>query len=334
MHVNKETNYDQPLVSVLVPVYQVENYIERCARSLFEQTYDNLEYVFCDDCTPDGSMQVLERVMVDYPNRARQIHIIHHERNRGNAAARNTLLDNCTGDFLFWVDSDDWVEFNAVELLVKKQQETDADIVTGRAYAHLENRTMRCQDGWNLDKESLIQEIILCKCGATLWRRLIRKSLYIDNNIKCHEGVDGRVDYSCIIPLLYYAQRVVGIDAIVYHFNRTNNHSMSYGYKDLAYQKNYLESCRLISLFFEMKDKNYYHMCKEMMIKRAHDFMMTHYRHRCRKAYQSMAQYLSKSDKKYWEKIRWEKWIIRTIESNYYMMRLTYPFRKIYAKHS
>ena len=118
-----------PLVSVLVPVYQAEVYIERCARSLFEQTYDNLEYLFCDDCSADASIRKLESVMKDYPARLEQIRIIHHERNRGSAVARNTLIDNCKGVFCFWADADDWVEINAVELLVKKQQETDADVV-------------------------------------------------------------------------------------------------------------------------------------------------------------------------------------------------------------
>ena len=115
-----------PLVSVLVPIYNVDPYIEQCARSLFEQTYDNLEFIFCDDCSPDASIQKLKEVMKEYPQRLEQIRIIYHERNRGSAAARNTLIDNCKGDFLFWVDSDDWVDTNAIERLVIKQKEKDA----------------------------------------------------------------------------------------------------------------------------------------------------------------------------------------------------------------
>ena len=76
------------LVSILVPVYGVEQYIERCARSMFEQTYPNLEYVFVNDCTPDLSMEVLHKVMMDYPQRKDAVHAINHDRNRGLAAAR------------------------------------------------------------------------------------------------------------------------------------------------------------------------------------------------------------------------------------------------------
>ena len=92
---------ESPLVSILVPIYNVEPYIERCARSLFEQTYDNLEFVFVDDCTPDKSIQILETVITDYPNRAKQTRIIQHDHNRGLSATRNTLIYNSTGEFFF-----------------------------------------------------------------------------------------------------------------------------------------------------------------------------------------------------------------------------------------
>ena len=92
-----------PLVSVLVPVYKAEKYIKRCARSLFEQTYDNLEYIFCDDCSPDASIQKLEEVMKDYPARLGHVKIIRHNRNKGIAVVRNELTASCRGIFLFWL---------------------------------------------------------------------------------------------------------------------------------------------------------------------------------------------------------------------------------------
>ena len=78
----------QPLVSILVPIYNVERYIERCARSVFEQTYKNLEFIFVDDCSPDKSVKILERVAEDYPQWKGRIKILHHDYNRGLAAAR------------------------------------------------------------------------------------------------------------------------------------------------------------------------------------------------------------------------------------------------------
>lgn len=86
-----------PKVSVIVPVYKVEKYIERCVRSLFGQTLDGLEFIFVNDCTPDKSMEVLNNVILDYfsfipPN----IKICSHSVNKGVASARNTGLDNAT----------------------------------------------------------------------------------------------------------------------------------------------------------------------------------------------------------------------------------------------
>ena len=94
-------------VSILIPVYNVEKYIERCARSIFEQTYQNLEIIFVDDCTPDNSIEILRRVLGDYPYRQPQTHIIRHDHNRGLGAARNTAMDAATGDYIYFIDSDD-----------------------------------------------------------------------------------------------------------------------------------------------------------------------------------------------------------------------------------
>ena len=102
------------LVSILVPVYKVEDYIERCARSLFEQTYSNLEFIFVDDCSPDDSVEILGRIMDDYPARKEAVRIIRHNHNRGSAASRNTALDNGSGEFVFAVDSDDWLELDGL----------------------------------------------------------------------------------------------------------------------------------------------------------------------------------------------------------------------------
>ena len=148
------------LVSILVPVYKVEKYIEQCARSLFEQTYDNLEYIFLDDCSPDNSIEILKRVMEDYPERKAQVRIIRHERNRGLAAARNTALDAANGPFVTHVDSDDYLGRDAIRLLVKKQEETGADIVSGNYYEVWSSGIKKVSEPpCNDQYEMLLQEI-------------------------------------------------------------------------------------------------------------------------------------------------------------------------------
>ena len=117
-------------VSILVPVYGVENYIERCARSIFEQTYRNLDIVFVDDCTPDKSIEILLRVLEDYPERKEQTRIIRHEHNRGLSAARNTGMDAAKGDYIYFIDSDDFITADCIETLMSAMQTGDWDMVT------------------------------------------------------------------------------------------------------------------------------------------------------------------------------------------------------------
>ena len=99
-----------PKVSVIVPIYGVEPYIERCVRSLMEQTYTNCEYIFVDDCTPDASVEILKRVLEDYPNRKQKVKIIQNEKNQGLPQTRKHGFQYATGDFVANVDSDDFVE--------------------------------------------------------------------------------------------------------------------------------------------------------------------------------------------------------------------------------
>lgn len=87
-------------ISVLVPVYGVEKYIARCAESLFGQTYNDLEFVFVDDCTPDRSIAVLHEVMERWPQRAAQVRILRNDRNSGVGYVRQRLIDESTGDCL------------------------------------------------------------------------------------------------------------------------------------------------------------------------------------------------------------------------------------------
>ena len=101
-------------VSIVIPVYNVEKYIERCVRSLFEQTLDDIEYIFVDDCSPDQSVAVLQSTLQDYPNRKESVRIIRHKENKGVAVARNAGINAAQGKYLIHCDSDDWVDANPI----------------------------------------------------------------------------------------------------------------------------------------------------------------------------------------------------------------------------
>lgn len=103
------------MISVIVPIYGVEKYIERCARSLFEQTYRDVEYIFVNDCTKDNSIFILKRVLHDYPNL--NVTIINKKRNEGLPQARKTGILASHGEYVINFDSDDWVDRDCLRFM-------------------------------------------------------------------------------------------------------------------------------------------------------------------------------------------------------------------------
>ena len=116
-------------VSVIVPIFKVRDFIERCVCSLFDQTLDEVEYIFVDDASPDDSIDVLKSCMEQYPTRKDQVIIITHEKNLGLPAARNTGLVRASGEYVLHCDSDDFVEREMLEEMYKVAKESDADMV-------------------------------------------------------------------------------------------------------------------------------------------------------------------------------------------------------------
>lgn len=249
----------KPLVCILVPVYNVEAYIERCTRSVFEQTYQNLEFIFVDDASSDSSIDVLQKVITDYPERCDNIKILHHDTNRGLAAARNTAVAACHGDFVIHVDSDDWLEPEAVELLVKRQQETEADIVYTRGN-YLENQgtvKIDCRN-WSTDRETLLTNLLQDKATMCIWSKLIRRSLYTDHHVRCDERGSYYEDYQVLSQLVYYARTIARLDAYIYHYDRANPNSIvAKAYNNKEIQQQGLRSIQAVNDFFQTHDSRY-----------------------------------------------------------------------------
>ncbi|WP_180131002.1 glycosyltransferase family 2 protein [Acinetobacter sp. YH12072] len=116
---------NNPLVSVIVPVYNVEQYLDECLNSIRQQTYENLEIIVVEDCSTDKSLEVLSKHLND-----QRIKLIRHEKNSGLSAARNTGIDAAKGDYIMFVDSDDLVHLSLIELCVKYAIVNDADLIT------------------------------------------------------------------------------------------------------------------------------------------------------------------------------------------------------------
>ena len=118
-----------PKISVIVPMYNVEQYIERCATSLLEQTLDDIEYIFISDKSPDNSIGVLKKVLERFPSKAGFVRIVERPTNGGIAAVRRDGILLATGDFVIHCDADDWVDTNLYEKMYTEAIRTKADVV-------------------------------------------------------------------------------------------------------------------------------------------------------------------------------------------------------------
>ena len=235
-------------VSILVPVYGVEKDIRRCAESLMAQTYEDIEYVFVDDCTPDRSIDILKEVVAEHPERKEQVRIIHHEKNGGSSAARCTALDAATGDFIVWIDADDWVDLRMVELLVKKQEETDADIVFSSFINHKANHDEKVIKQFAGTAQELSAAIVRLDFLWNMWGSLQRLSLYRDHNIRPETGANMGEDYQVMPQITYYAQKVAFVPEYLTYYNQANEGS--FGRKGF-HEHVYLQSRRSNQIVYD-----------------------------------------------------------------------------------
>lgn len=218
-------------VSVIIPVYKVEKFIGRCARSLMEQTLTDVEYIFVDDASPDGSIGVLRQVLAGYPERSSHVRILIHPENKGLPAARNTGLVMAQGEYIFHCDSDDFVEPDMLEQLYGEATETDADIVWCDWYLTFEKseRYMK-QPAYDTPLEAL-KAMLGGAMKYNVWNKLIRRSLYVENGITFPTGY-GMGEDMTIMLLFAYAQKVAYLPHAFYHYVKLNTNAFSQTYSN------------------------------------------------------------------------------------------------------
>lgn len=214
-------------VSILVPVYGVEKYIERCARSLFEQSYYNIEYIFVNDCTKDKSIEILTDVLDEYPHRKAQVKIIHHKRNRGLSAARNTAVANMTGDYLWHIDSDDYVAVDAVEELVREIEKTNANVVIFGYKSVYANKTISNTIEPYNNINTYIKLLLLNSIAASMWNKFYRTSFYKEIGIMSIDGIGQGEDYAVVPRILYNTSKITWFNKSLYFYNLVNQSSYS-----------------------------------------------------------------------------------------------------------
>ena len=176
-------------VSIIIPIYNVEKYVAECLNSVISQTYDHskIECIIVDDCTPDRSMDIVNEIIGEYKGEMTFI-TRRHKENKGLSAARNTGISIATGEYLYFLDSDDYIYPNSIELLMEGvEKNRDIDMVVGNFFDERINKLQM-----NIHNNEILKNIDLLCFGKmenkSAWNNLIKRNLFSMHNLRFPVG--------------------------------------------------------------------------------------------------------------------------------------------------
>ena len=215
-----------PKVSIIIPVYNVEKYLRECLDSVINQTLKDIEIIIVNDGSTDNSIEIIQ----DYSNNCKNIKVI-NKQNEGCYKARNVGLETAKGEYIAFLDSDDYIEFNMYEKLYSKAKETDADIVSSN-YSILENNKIKIVD-FSSSIELLkktnnklvgAENILL---DAVIWSRIFKRQMLIDKGIMFHSDIHTADDAFFHALTMLNANKIIYIPDVLYTYRISRNGSIT-----------------------------------------------------------------------------------------------------------
>jgi glycosyltransferase involved in cell wall biosynthesis len=218
--VQKMDDIEQIKITISIPIYNCAASIVNCMSSALMQTYRNIEYILIDDRGDDNSLEIAKEI-INQSERRNSVKYIIHDSNKGLGAVRNTGIQNATGKYVFFLDSDDTIPVDAISLLAEKLYEDDYDMIAG-SY-------IRINDNGEIIAKCILENSIITsrdKCvlafvehkkyPVTNWGKLYKRSIFVENNVHfingCHQ------DTPCTFELALYQNKIRLCDDIVYHY--------------------------------------------------------------------------------------------------------------------
>ena len=205
-----------PLISIVVPIYNAENYLQRCVDSILAQTYGDFELLLVNDGSSDGSLDICQRYAAE-DSRVRVI----DKPNGGVSSARNMGIESATAEWVMFVDADDWIEPNTLELAVPYVEE--CDIVRLAWVAHLPDvvknkRVMNAET-----PNQLLKQLIRRRTKLAIWGTIIRRDLFIRNDIRFDTSYNYAEDWLTLLRVVCRCKSIKTLpEAFVYHYDMTN----------------------------------------------------------------------------------------------------------------
>lgn len=251
-------------VSILVPVYGVEKYIEKCAHSLFTQTFKNIEFIFVDDCTQDSSIFILEKVLSLYPDRIQSTKIIKHEQNSGVGASRSTAINAASGEYIIFVDSDDYIELDMIELMYDKAVEISADIVFCQIINEYANgKSCIFSD---ISFKNKIEYVNSSFSQPSLCNKLLKREIIQTHDLKLVAGINYGEDLSFTPKMIYYSNVFGAIEKPLYHYVQYNLNSYTREFSDENLSQTFIV-IEMLNGFFEKKSDSYLYKESLLLLK-------------------------------------------------------------------
>ena len=200
------------MVSVIVPVYKVEDYIRECIDSILAQTYSDFELILVDDGSPDNCGRICD----GYAKRDNRIKVV-HKVNGGLTSARNAGLEVAKGEWIMHVDGDDWIEPDMIESLIEAAQITGADMVIGDFVKYGPSAGYNRLPTWSSDKKKSMTNYI-AYVMTTIWGSIAKRSLYADHSLKSPDGISYCEDFHLIVRLCHFANKIVNVHRPFYNY--------------------------------------------------------------------------------------------------------------------
>lgn len=178
-------------ISVIIPVYNVFKHIRRCLLSAFNQTYTDIEYIIVNDATPDNSMGIVYEVIAQYPQK--DVRIINHPVNKGLGGARNTGVQASSGEYIFFLDSDDEIPPTSIETLTQSIHNKNIDLVIGEIKVLGNKRKayplLKLKEGVYCGNKFILNSFLQREWYEMAWNKLIKQTLFTKHNIWFEEGL-------------------------------------------------------------------------------------------------------------------------------------------------
>lgn len=213
-------------VSVIIPVYNAAKYIERCLLSVLNQTWQDLEVILVDDCTPDNSMEIAAAVISSHLH-GKLVKSLAHEKNKGQSAARNTGIKVAKGDYVYFLDSDDYLPLDGITTLQQVVELMKYDFILGNYEIKGKPRaihSLKMKEGAILSNEEILSAYAHDLWPRTVWNMLIRRDFLLKENIFFEEGIIHEDDLWTFV-LACKANSAYFISKVTYyyymHFNST-----------------------------------------------------------------------------------------------------------------